>query len=124
VWVASKLPPAAQSAAALLVLIDAIRRHPAVNELVDEIADAVQQARRAVDRPANRTIIFVGPCPELNAAGEHCDGEVYAFIPTEDDRPSRMECRTDRAHKWTSIQWLRTGKKILDRIAQRKRSAA
>jgi hypothetical protein len=55
--------PAARSVIAagyLLGEINAIRRHPAVVELVDEITDAVAQARRAVDRPADR--VFVGPC--------------------------------------------------------------
>jgi hypothetical protein len=37
-----------------------IRRHPAVVELVDEISDAIHQARRAVDRPADR--VYLGQC--------------------------------------------------------------
>jgi hypothetical protein len=117
-------PPAVQGAAQLLSTIDAVRRHSAVNEMVDQITDAITQARRTVDRPGNRTIIFVGPCPELNAEGGNCDGEVHAYIPTEEDRPSRMECRTNPLHKWTSIQWLRAGKRILDRIEERKRRGA
>lgn len=48
------------AAAHMLMLIPEIRRHPAVDELVDQVADAVRQARHAVDRPADRQ--FVGPC--------------------------------------------------------------
>lgn len=113
--------PLTSSAAILLDHITEIRRHSAVAELHDEIISAIAQARSTIDRPANRTIIFVGPCPETSADGGTCDGEVYAYIPTEDDRPSRMECRTKTEHKWTTIQWMRTGKRILDRIEQRKR---
>ncbi len=111
----------AMAARTLLMHIDHIRRHPAVVELFDEVTDAIAQARRAVDRPGNRTIIFVGPCPETRPEGGICDGEVYAFIPTEDDRPSRLECRTSKEHKWSAVQWLRAGKRILDRIEERKR---
>jgi hypothetical protein len=52
--------PARAGARILLNHVPEIRRHPAVVELVDEITDAVAQARRAVDRPADR--MFVGPC--------------------------------------------------------------
>ena len=116
-----------QTCAAAVLLLDhitEIRRHPAANELHDQVVDSVRQARHATDRAANRTIIPVGPCPEEDENGTPCPGEVFAFIPTEDDRPSRMECKANAVHKWTSIQWLRTGKRILDVIEKRKRSAA
>lgn len=60
VWVASERPPSVQSAGALLVLIDAIRKHPAVEELVDEITEAIRRARQIVDRPADRQ--YLGVC--------------------------------------------------------------
>lgn len=70
------------TAASTLMLnhIDAIRRHPAVAELVDEITDAIQQARQAIDRPGER--VFLGTClaptrDEYDRDVE-CDGEVYA----------------------------------------------
>lgn len=46
-------------------------RHPAVEEAVDEICDAVAQARIVVDRPADR--IYAGPCAE-------CDRDLYAQV--------------------------------------------
>jgi hypothetical protein len=75
-------PPAMQAATQLLATIDAIRRHPAVNELLDEITDAVQQARRAIDRPSER--VYVGPClvpvedPENVGGVKECPEDLYA----------------------------------------------
>jgi len=64
----------------LLGNIDAIRRHPAVVELVDEISDAIHQARRAVDRPADR--VYLGQClmetPDDEGRQVTCLNELYA----------------------------------------------
>lgn len=46
-------------------------RHPASPEAVDEITDAVAQARGVVDRPADR--IYAGPCAQ-------CDRDLYARL--------------------------------------------
>ncbi|MCP2205305.1 hypothetical protein [Lentzea flava] len=56
-----------------------IEYHPAGGELVDEIADAVERVRRAVDLPPART--YCGPCPD-------CGTDLYA-------RPDRelVRCR-------------------------------
>jgi len=116
--------PSVAAAAVLLSHIPEIRRHPAVEELVDGIEEATSRARGIVLGATNRTVIFVGPCPELTMEGHHCEGEIYAYFPSETNRPPRMECRADKEHKWTAIQWLRTGKRILDRIEERKRGAA
>jgi hypothetical protein len=60
----------ASAARILLGHIPEIRRHPAVVELVDEITDAIRQARHAVDRPADR--VYFGAC--------------YSETPDEDGR--------------------------------------
>lgn len=64
----------------LLVCIDAIRRHPAVNELFDEVTDAIAQARRIVDRPADR--IYLGQClmttPDDEGRMVTCLEEIWA----------------------------------------------
>jgi hypothetical protein len=64
----------------LLGNIDAIRRHAAVAELVDEISDAIHQARRAVDRPADR--VYLGQClmetPDDEGRQVTCLNELYA----------------------------------------------
>lgn len=69
------VPPSAAAAGHMLMLVREIRRHPAVDELVDQITDAIAQARRAVDRPADRT--FVGPCNTMTE-GVKCIEDLYA----------------------------------------------
>lgn len=80
--------PAKAAARILLNHVPLIRRHPAVVELVDEISDAIRQARQAVDRPADR--IFVGPCLAENPDDEGrqvtCLEDLYA-------RPQASEVR-------------------------------
>jgi hypothetical protein len=119
----SNLPSAVVAAHMLLSDMDKIRRHPAADELMDEVVDAIRLARRTTDRPANRTLFHVGPCPEDGETGP-CPGEVFAFFPTEDSRPPRMECRENPEHRWASHQWYRTGERILRRMKSRKGAAA
>jgi hypothetical protein len=115
-------PPRA-AARILLNHITEIRRHPAAAELHDEITSAVRQARAAADRPANRTTFPVGPCPEDTDSGP-CPGEVVAFIPTEDERPSWLRCQADEAHRWSSIQFYRVGERIRRRMEARRKAGA
>lgn len=72
--------PATAAAAHLLMEIPAIRRHPAVDELVDEITDAIRLARRTVDRPADK--VYLGQClvetPDDEGRQVTCLAEVYA----------------------------------------------
>ena len=64
----------------LLSHIPEIRRHPAVVELLDEVTDAIRQARRAVDRPADRQ--YLGQClmetPDEEGRQVTCLAELYA----------------------------------------------
>lgn len=92
-------------------------------QMADEIGDAYKRGERAIDSPANRTVIAVGPCPDLMVDGEPCAGKVNAFIPA-DDRPPRMVCDTTNEHWWASHQWLKAGKRIRDLIEQRKNNQA
>lgn len=108
--------PAHAAASYLLLSITAIRRHPAADKLTDEIGYAVSVARNQVDRTARR--FPVGPCPE-----DGCDGQVWAYLPVEDTRPSRMECRANEDHAWTTVQWLRVGKRMLDKIERQKQNS-
>lgn len=117
------LPVAVACSRKLLGEIPVIRRHGDSAAIFDEITSAIRQARNAADTPANRTTFHVGPCPELDEAGAYCPGQVYAFIPTEDDRPGRMQCRADAEHRWTSIQFYRAGKRIHERARQLRDSA-
>ncbi|RSN12828.1 hypothetical protein DMB42_11665 [Nonomuraea sp. WAC 01424] len=70
----------AHTATWLLRHTDALIRHPAGPDAVEEILTAVRNARWAVDAPP-RDLIYAGPC-------DACDGDLYA-------RPgaARVACR-------------------------------
>lgn len=87
VWAESPFPTGVtvrlgslSAARIMLANIDTIRRHPKVEQLVDETTDAISQARRSVDRPADR--IYVGPCwvEQQNEYNEYvaCMADLYA----------------------------------------------
>lgn len=116
--------PTTLAASMLLAGITEIRRHPDVRDLFGGITEAINHARQATDQPDTKTVILVGPCPEADEHGAPCPGDVYAIIPTEEDRPGKMECRADGEHRWSSMQWLRAGKRILGRMEQIKREGA
>lgn len=74
----SRLSAAEMATNVLLGRIPEIRRHRAVAELHDEIIDAVRQARRAIDRPAEQQ--FLGTCyvPDPEHEDQPCDADLYA----------------------------------------------
>ena len=85
-----------------------------------EITDAVHRAEKVTDRPRNASRFVVGPCPEELEDDQGrvtvCPGEIWAFIPSSEDRPAMMECRNGSCGKeWNTTQWL----KISDRIRRR-----
>lgn len=97
-------------AAWLVAYEDDVAIHPAADELVDEIHQAIVYAKQIVDLPANRTAFVVGPCPELT-----CSGQVRVFVPAEHtDALARMECRACE-RTWDTTQWSRLGKRIMAR---------
>lgn len=105
-------------AAWLLTYMWRIRRHPAADEMCDEIHATMSDAKRAVDAPANRTAFPVGPCPEVLEDDSACPGEVRAYIPWEETKPARMEC--GYCHTlYEPHQWLRAGKRILTQQERR-----
>lgn len=63
------------AAALLLLRIKDVRSHAAVVELVDEVTDAIRQARHAVDRPADRQ--YLGVCLS-EFEGVTCTEEIWA----------------------------------------------
>lgn len=123
---------AVQAADVLLEHLTEIRRHGAVEELVDEITKAIDRARHFLDvEPFTR--FPVGPCPE------ECERTVFAVCPAEGSaRPALMACylivreenRPDLAagfaHSWVSSQFFRAGKRIREKMAmqQQKEAAA
>lgn len=93
-----------------------LRQHGEAGTCFEEIVDAIRRGRRAIDRPENRTRFQVGPCPETVEDGA-CDGEVWAFIPTSEDKISFMKCLGCGA-EWDTTQWLRVGRRMLTRMHQ------
>lgn len=53
-----------------------IRRHPVGGEAVDELVDAIHQARRAIDRGAE--LVYCGPCGQRGKDGRTCMTDLYA----------------------------------------------
>lgn len=100
----------------LLARLGDITLHDAADDIHEEIVTTSRQAWRVVDRAANRTRFAVGPCPELTPEdGVQCAGEVWAYIPTSEERPARLECSSCGA-RWETHQWLRVGKRIIATI--------
>jgi hypothetical protein len=98
-----------------------VRAHPEAATLVEQVEQVVTRAREHVLGPRERTRIPVGPCPEVNDDGSHCDGQVMAYIPRQDAAPSRMQCRLNPDHRWSSVQFYRAGKRIHDRAERIRR---
>lgn len=112
---------ATTAAAHLLARLPDLGTYGDLPALCDQIGTAVDAARHVVDAPVNRTSFKVGPCPESDG-DRSCAGTVFAFIPA-DDRPARMACDTINGHWWSSIQWLRAGKRIRDLAEKRARAS-
>ena len=115
-----------QAADVLLANLTEIRRHPAVDDLVDELTRAIGAARQSIDRPDQFSRFPVGPCPE-----DFCSRTVFALCPAEDsERPALMACylkvdgenRPDLGagfmHSWTSVQFYRAGARIRAKMEQ------
>lgn len=86
------------AAAFLLAHVSTVRTHPAVDELHDEITDAIARAWRIVDRPAERR--FIGPCDECGAdlyARPHSAELTCAECGTAYDADTRREWLVEQA---------------------------
>jgi hypothetical protein len=117
---------AAEAAGLLAGSLYLIRRHGAVNELVEEITTAIDKARRCLDvDPFTR--FQVGPCPE-----DGCERTVFALCPAEGSiRPAFMACylkvkgenRPDLGagflHSYESSQFYRAGMRIRRLLQER-----
>jgi hypothetical protein len=73
---ANTMRPSAAAAAALLASINEIRRHPAIEELLPGIIGGIDEARRTIDRPAERE--YLGTC-----LVDECRAEVWARLGTK-----------------------------------------
>lgn len=100
----------------LLKRAEWLRHHDLALDAIEEIVGAVRDAAQAIDTPANRATFAVGPCPEMSEAG-NCVGEVRAFIPASEGKPAWMSCG-ECGKRWAPWEWLRAGKRILERHAE------
>jgi hypothetical protein len=117
--------------------VEWLRHHEHGHVAVEELTGDMRTARRVIDVPANRTTFPVGPCPEFQPISvtpawngtvaqqveQNCFGEVRAYIPNTDTQPARLECTACHT-VWESWQWLRAGRRIKDREATMKGTAA
>lgn len=101
-------------AAWLLHRLPLVRHHQAAGELLAEIERSATKARAVTDLPPNSSRFLVGPCPEIDEEGAHCDGQVWANIPTTTDVPALLRCRTCTT-SWDTTRWYRAGERIVAR---------
>lgn len=85
-WPFGRRAGAASFARDLLSHVPEIRRHPAVEELIDEVTDAIKQARRVIDRPADK--VYLGQC----------------LVETPDDQGRQVTCLADVYARTTASQ--------------------
>jgi hypothetical protein len=124
----------------MLAHVEWLRHHEHGHIAVEELTGDMRTARRVIDVPANRTTFPVGPCPEVVTEARdvmepttnrlmgiattwHCSGEVRAYIPNTDTQPARLECTACHT-VWETWQWLKAGRRIKDREATMKGTAA
>lgn len=99
----------------LLWKLPLIRQHLAVEQLVDEITYATRQAWKAVDRPKDRSKVFIADCLD-----ESCAGGLTAMFPTaayveaDPETHARIVCSGCEV-LFTSIEWISVGKRLLAR---------
>lgn len=83
----------------------------------DETHRLLAEARRVIDRPQDRSRVYVGPCLD-----DTCPGELWARFPFEDydqfDRATHAEIAcTECTASYPTVEWLRLGARLLKRRA-------
>jgi len=96
----------------LLLHHASIRLDPAGPDIASDIHGITAAIVDVIDLPKMRGRFKVGMCPD-----DPCPGEVWVHLPAEDlGEPATMVCRAC-GHVWPTIEWSRTGKRILKRGA-------
>lgn len=86
------------------------RYQPWAYDCWDQLGDASRRVGPAVDAPANRLRVAVGPCPEVD-----CLGLVTATVPARLDVPAVLRCDGCCA-EWGTHQWARVGRRMMARL--------
>lgn len=90
---------------------------PAGPDIAEAVHAVTARIMAVIDLPTSRGRFKVGMCPETDAEGTLCPGEVWVHLPAEDlGRTATMECRVCH-HVYEPIQWTRAGQRILKRGA-------
>ncbi|MET8691164.1 hypothetical protein [Streptomyces bauhiniae] len=77
-----------------------LARHPALGELLAELAESVALARRCV-QPGQSRQVSVGSCRE-----PECTGNLIAHMRSGGAGPaSEIRCDNDPAHRWAPHEW-------------------
>ncbi|MFI8351543.1 hypothetical protein [Streptomyces sp. NPDC085596] len=77
-----------------------LARHPALAELLGELAESVALARRCV-QPGQSRQVQVGACRE-----PECAGNLIAHMRSAGAGPaSEIRCDSDPAHRWAPHEW-------------------
>jgi hypothetical protein len=105
-------PPTVWLARWLLTHHASIRLDPAGPDIASDIHGITSAIMDVVDLPKTRSQFKVGMCPEANAEGVLCPGEIWAHLPAEDlGKLATMECTTC-GKVYETWQWRVAGPRI------------
>lgn len=83
-------------------------RHPAANDMVEEIRDLTRTAR-AIAYPDSVRRVRIGYCPNGD-----CEGDLVALIRRNDDLRSEIVCTASEEHSWPITRWTILARRVRD----------
>ena len=90
----------------------------------DDMSLVRDEIAGAVDLPAERSRVTVGPCPDRTEDEEPCAGIIVAVYPSDLDESPHMDCTRPAqgvevcGRSWPSATWTRLGSRIVARQHQ------
>lgn len=108
----------------LLSRADKMRTAVYAESWADDMALTRDEIAGAIDLPAERSRVNVGPCPEHTDDGEPCAGRIVAIYPSDLDESPHMDCTIPAAgvkvcgRSWPASQWAHLGDRIQARQQQ------
>lgn len=101
-----------------------LRTSPHAEQWADDMSRLRDAIAGAVDLPAVRSRVNVGPCPERTEDNEPCAGLIVAVYPSDIDDGPHMDCTPPPSgvrvcgKSWPASQWSHLGDRIVARKAQ------